>query len=269
VSGGQDACAAAIAAADRIMTSGQYTLASTWSANFAADNMTSTENIMVAKHAPVTGLGLNFIMRATHYNQFTPSPWNGFAALAETYNAFDADDQRRAIFLEGPQFNLETGDPVNDRSGAPLVFTVDIQNETQAGEGEGTRILKYPPDPSHVEQNNGNDFVWFRLGEIYLIRAEALLESGNAGEALGLVNQIRERVFEPDEPLGAVDRDALLNERLFELTAEAKRRQDLVRHGRFTQPWSFKVAGGPHLVLMPIPQTQLDANPMLVQNPGY
>jgi starch-binding outer membrane protein, SusD/RagB family len=269
VAGGLNACEAAIAAADRILNSGQYSLATDWRSNFTADNATSPENIMVAKHAPLSGgLGLNFVMRALHYNQFNPSPWNGFAALAETYNAFDADDQRRAIFLEGPQVNLETGAPVTERDGTPLSFTVDIQNETQAGEAEGTRIVKYPPDPGHIEQNNGNDFAWFRLGEIYLIKAEASLESGT-GDALGLLNTLRERVFEPDEPLGAVDRDVILQERLFELTAEAKRRQDLIRHGKYIQPWSFKLQGQPHLVLMPIPQTQLDANPMLTQNPGY
>jgi len=189
--------------------------------------------------------------------------------LAETYNAFDADDQRRDIFLVGPQVNVLTGDPVDDRSGNPLVFTVDIADETQATEGEGTRIMKWPPDPDHVSQNNGNDFPLFRLGEIYLIKAEALLEEGNSAEALQLVNTLRARVFEPDEPLAAIDRDVLLQERLFELTAEAKRRQDLIRFGKYTDAWAFKQAGAPHLVLMPIPQSQLDANPELTQNSGY
>ena len=50
---------------------------------------------------------------------------------------------------------------------------------------------------------------------------------------------------------------------------EPRGRQELIRHGRYTQAWSFKQAGGPRLVLMPIPQSQLDANPVLVQNPGY
>src|SRR6266566_3649586 len=101
--------------------------------------------------------------------------------------------------------------------------------------------------------------------------ADAILASMylNAAEALALLNALRARVFEPDKPLTTVDRDVILRERLLELTAEAKRRQDLIRHGRYTQAWSFKQAGGPHLILMPIPQSQLDANPMLVQNPGY
>jgi hypothetical protein len=267
--GGQSACEAAIAVADRILNSGQYTLATDWRSNFEPDNYLSPENILVINHKAEEGLGLNFIHRALHYNQFDPSPWNGFAALAETYNAFDADDQRREIFLEGPQFNVLTGDPVDDRSGNRLVFTVDIADETQATEGEGTRIMKWPADPDHVSQHNGNDFTLFRLAEIYLIKAEASLEMGNAAEALQLINTLRARVFEPDEPLASVDRDAILQERLFELTAEAKRRQDLIRHGKYTQAWGFKQAGAPHLVLMPIAQTQLDANPMLVQNPGY
>ena len=267
--GGQSACQAAADAADRLLTSPFYNLAADWRSNFEFDNYASTENIMVTKFLAQDGLGLNFIHRALHYNQFDPSPWNGFAALAETYNAFDADDQRRQIFLEGPQVNVETGDPVNDRGGAPLVFTVDIQDETQAGEGEGTRIMKWPADPNHVAQHNGNDFAWFRLGGMYLIKAEAEFEMGNAGEALTLLNTLRGRVFDPDEPLAAVDLDVILQERLFELTGEAKRRQDLIRHGKYTQAWSFKVVGEAHRVLMPIAQPQLDANPMLAQNSGY
>ncbi len=267
--GGQSACEAAIAVADRILNSGEYSLATDWHSNFAPDNYLSPENILVINHKAESDLGLNFIHRALHYNQFDPSPWNGFAALAETYNAFDEDDERREIFLEGPQFNVLTGAPVNDRGGNRLVFTVDIADETQATEGEGTRIMKWPPDPDHVSQHNGNDFTLFRLAEVYLIKAEASFEMGNSGVALQLINTLRARVFEPDEPLAAVDHEAILRERLFELAGEAKRRQDLIRHGKYTQAWSFKQAGGNHLILMPIPQTQLDANPLLVQNPGY
>jgi hypothetical protein len=114
-----------------------------------------------------------------------------------------------------------------------------------------------------------NDFAIFRLGGIYLIKAEALNElTPGSGAALAFLNTLRARVFEPDEPLITI-RDAILQERLFELTNEAKRRMDLIRHGRFTAAWFFKDAGASHLVLMPIPQPQLDGNPMLTQNTGY
>ncbi|MGH7663811.1 MAG: RagB/SusD family nutrient uptake outer membrane protein [Gemmatimonadaceae bacterium] len=260
----------AIDAADRILNSGEYSLASDFHSNFIADNELSPENILVAKHLNRPDLGLTFLQRSLHYNQLEPDPWNGFATLAETYYAFDQDDDRTDIFLVGPQFQLLTGEPIDNRQGQRLVYTPEIQDATQATEAEGARIVKYPPDPNHVAQNHGNDFAWFRLAEIYLIKAEALFELGNSGAALALVNTVRERSFEPPEPLAAIDSDVILRERLFELTAEAKRRQDLIRHGTYTSgTWAFKQPTDAYRILMPIPQAQMDANPELVQNPGY
>jgi hypothetical protein len=209
-------------------------------------------------------------MRALHYNQFTPSPWNGFAALATTYTAFDSLDQRRNIFLVGRQRNVLTGALVNDRAGNPLIFTTSIANVTQATEAEGARIYKWTADPNHVAQNNGNDFAWFRMGEIYLIKAEAQNEiTPGSPTALTLVNTLRARDFNPPKPLASINRAAILAERGFELTGEGKRRQDLIRFGLYTAANLFKPATGPNLVLMPIPQVQLDANPLIKQNPGY
>ncbi len=37
----------------------------------------------------------------------------------------------------------------------------------------------------------------------------------------------------------------------------------------YTMAWQFKPATDPFRILMPIPQTQLDTNPLLTQNPGY
>jgi starch-binding outer membrane protein, SusD/RagB family len=264
----------AVTVADRILNSGTYALASDWKANFAADNHTSPENILVVKNVAAEGLGLNFVMRALHYNMITPAPWNGFSTLAETYHAFDEDDERSEIFLVGCQTHFETGEPVRDRTGQPLCFTPEIGDATQATESEGARIVKWQPDPNHLAEHHANDVAYFRLAEIYLIKAEALNELGRTAEAIDLVNVIRARVFEPDEPIsGALSqegfRDMILRERLFELTAEAKRRQDLIRHGRFTQPWAFKPQGEPYRILLPIPQSQLDTNPLLEQNPGY
>ena len=259
----------AITVADRILNSGAYSLATDWRANFRHDNHLSPENILVVKFLNQPDLGLRFVNASLHYNQFTPGPWNGFSILADAYNQFDANDQRRAAFLVGPQVNVETGQPVTDRAGVPLSFTVTINDAAAAAEHEGARFLKWPPDPAHAQPDNGNDFAWFRLAEILLIKAEAQFELGNSAGALLILNQLRQRVFEPDEPLLTVNRDVILQERLFELAAEGKRRQDLIRHGKFDDPWTFKAASAPYRILMPIPQTQLDANPLLVQNPGY
>ena len=275
--GGQNACQLAAEAAQRVISAGDYALADDWKSIFAPDNAENVEHIFVIPYLPEIGLGLNFIHRALHYNQFTPSPWNGFATLAETYYAFDENDLRRDIFLAGEQFNVETGEPIDNRQGERLNYTPEIGDVTNAAEGEGVRIYKFPADPNHVAEHNGNDYPLFRLGEMYLIRAEALNElNGPNAESISLLNDLRARVFEPDQPLSLGDygsrqalRDAILQERLFELTYEAKRRQDLIRHGRFTQPWSFKNQSEPHRVLFPIPQPARDANPNLDQNPGY
>lgn len=267
--GGVSACQLAIDHADEILNSGPYTLAPNWRQNFTADNETSPELILIVKNLNVADLGMNFLMRALHYNQISPTPWNGFATIAEVYNAFDPNDQRREIFLVGPQFNLDDGRAINDRAGNRLSYTVTIANERNAGEHEGARLIKWPRDPAHLNEHHGNDFALFRLAEIYLIKAEAELAMGSQA-GLALLNALRARVFEPDEPLaGPLTQDIILQERLFELTGEMKRRQDLIRHGKFTRAWEFKPASDAHKVLMPIPQSQLDANPLLLQNPGY
>src|SRR5882762_6212557 len=270
VSGGLDACQAAIDRADSVINSGTYQLTDTFVQNFNSDNATSTENIFVVKFAAADGLGFNMLMRTLHYNQYNPSPWNGFAALAQTYNAFDPADKRRAVLLQGPQVNVESGLPAKTRNNQPLNFTIGITNVTSATESEGTRIYKWPIDKKHVQQNAGNDYAWFRLAEIYLIKAEALNELGRAG-ALDTLNAVRARTVPVAPALaGPITRDMILNERLFEFLAEGKRRQDLIRHGKYTLPWEFKA--GPiadNHILMPIPQTQVDANALITQNPGY
>ena len=265
--GGVSACQLAINHADSILNSGEYQLASNWRSNFTADNSASPENIFVVNLLNVPGLGTNFLYRALHYNQLSPTPWNGFATIAEVYNAFDANDTRRQVFLVGPQINFDNGQPAKDRAGNPLVFTVTIGNERAASEGEGARIAKWPSDPNHVNEEHGNDFAYFRLAEIHLIKAEAQLALGSQA-GLTLLVPLRARVNAP--PLvGPLTQDMILRERLFELTGEAKRRQDLIRHGKFTAAWSFKPLSAAHKILMPIPQNQIDANPQLTQNPGY
>ncbi len=285
---GGDACAAAIAAADRVLNSGNYALADSFPKNFRADNSKSPENIFVVKFIAASDLGMGITMAALHYCQYAPlTPWNGFSTLAQTYNAFDAADKRRNAILIGPQRDVLTGALVTVRvSGAcpaytaanALVFTDSIRDIHSANEAEGPRIYKWPVDPAHVAQHSGNDFAWFRLGEIYLIKAEALNEqTPGSGAALALLNTLRARTDPVNAPLvGPITRPMILNERLFELFGEEKRRQDLVRFGQFTARTDAasgliggKTARADYYVLMPIPQQQINANPMLAQNNGY
>jgi hypothetical protein len=160
-----------------------------------------------------------------------------------------------------------------------LIFTDSIRDIRSATEGEGPRIYKWPADPAHVSQNSGNDYAWFRLGEMYLIKAEALNEqTPGSAAALAQLNLLRDRNGHPVAPalVGPITHAMILNERLFELFGEQKRRQDLVRFGQYTGRTDAasgivggKTASPDYYVLFPIPQSQIDANPQLTQNPGY
>jgi starch-binding outer membrane protein, SusD/RagB family len=268
----------ASAAADRVINSGQYVLEANWTHNFSTDNHDSKENIFYVAHSSTeAGLGESFPMRTLHYNQLAlgGGPWNGFASVAETYRAFDPADKRRTMYLVGQQYSFDTGLPVKDRAGNSLIFVDTIGNETQAAENEGPRFNKFPPLITAPDGNSmPNNYPFFRLAEMYLIKAEAQNELGQPDAAVALVNIVRARQFSPAKPIAsgqsqAAVRTAIFNERLFELATEGKRRQDLIRAGTFNDARRFKLANAPYKILFPIPTTQIASNPLLVQNPGY
>ncbi|MDB4877988.1 MAG: RagB/SusD protein [Gemmatimonadetes bacterium] len=279
VTGGATGCQAAIDAANAVINSGTYTLNANWFQNFAPDNKSSPENIFVIVHSAQQGLGGSFPMRTLHYNQLATGqggPWNGFATLAETYNQFDPADDRSKMWLVGPQKSFETNAPTTDRQGNPLVFTVAIPDANQAGEGVGVRFNKFNPIPSpSLGAGQPNDFTFFRLAEMYLIKAEALNELGQTAAAMTELNRIH-NLHNPTHPVTGNVRTAILQERLLELTGEGKRRTDLIRFGGFLKQWSTTMAHGKtdksaetFRILFPIPAPQIASNPTLSQNPGY
>jgi hypothetical protein len=104
------------------------------------------------------------------------------------------------------------------------------------------------------------------------MRGEAQFRLNNLSLALTDINRVRERGFGTGPtftPLTTITLDGILTERGRELAWEYHRRQDLIRFGKFNQPWQFKSASAPTRNIFPIPRTQLDLNPNLKQNPGY
>lgn len=281
----------AFAKADALIRSGRYTLVSDWASIFSPSNDNNQEHIFTIQHQAVAGLGVSFINRSLHYNSTNVGAWNGFSAIAETYNSFNPTDPRRRGFAVGPQVNLVTGAPINDRQNNRLNFTLTfdkrtnpaVQDVEDAIDYAGARFVKFPADPAEVGGNHGNDYPLFRLGEMYLIRAEAAFELGNTAQALADINAIRARVGVA--PRATITRETILLERLYEMNFEMRRRQDLIRANEstpstdpstprgsgnlFTRPWGFKTASEPFRVVLPIPQNQINANPNLTQNAGY
>jgi len=283
VSGGKTACQAAIDAANLVINSGTYSLNANWFQNFGLDNKSSPENIFVIVHIKNQDIGGNWPMRTLHYNQLSTGgvgPWNGFATTAETFNKFSTTDERRAMWLFGQGMSFETGQPVNDRTGKPLIFTSTIANADAASEAEGVRFNKFVPQPSALTGSGApNDFTFFRLAEMYLIKAEAENEAGQTSAAVADLALIHNR-HDSKNPISGLTsqaqiRDAILNERLLEFAAEGKRRTDMIRNGKFlswTEASKNGVAATPrdaHFILFPIPAPQLASNPLLSQNPGY
>ena len=266
----------ALNAADAVINSGTYTLAPEFKSNFTFTNQNSPENILVVRGKALDGLGFNRQFQSLHYNSFGGGGgWNGWSVVEETYNKFSAADIRRSTILEGPQVDLFTGLPVNNRQGSRLNFTPRIGDITSANENEGARIYKFPLDPNRAGNASGNDFTIFRLAEMHLIKAEALNELGRTPEAILQLNLVRARAFSPAQRIAASLtqaqlRDVIFDERLFELLGEGKRRQDLIRKGTYTSgTWFGKGVTPAYKILLPIPQQQINTNPKLVQNPGY
>lgn len=134
----------------------------------------------------------------------------------------------------------------------------------------------------HKCPTNASSIILMRLGEIYLLHAEALAMTGDLAKATEYVNKIRERaglkaISQPASQEAMID--AILHERRLELAFEGFRFWDLVRHDRAIEIhnnmplkdsyWQARRPLTEETILMPIPQSVLDNNPSLSQNPGY
>lgn len=122
-----------------------------------------------------------------------------------------------------------------------------------------------------------------RLGDIILLKAEALNELGRTDEARIEIDRIRDRAGLGPTPATnqAEMRLAILAERRLELAQEAQRWDDLRRYGRAIEVMNnlneidlrTNTAKDYNMtetkLLLPIPQSERNRNPNLEQNPGY
>ncbi len=136
-------------------------------------------------------------------------------------------------------------------------------------------------------QNHHENYIVFRLADVYLMAAEAENElNGPTNAAYTYVNTVRERAFETSNPWPGMSQEdfrlAIRDERKFELATEGHRKMDLIRWGILLEtvqnvehrPWNNPGANiQPKHVLLPIPQQELILNPNLLNtdptNNGY
>lgn len=137
------------------------------------------------------------------------------------------------------------------------------------------------------DQEGGKDLILMRLGETYLIAAEAALKLNNAAAAAGYIRTLRIRAASPahkanaafiDVPPAQITIDFIMDERARELAGELNRWHDLVRPGaqyfvdriRLRNP-AARPNVQPFHALRPIPQSQINGvtGTPYPQNNGY
>ncbi len=249
---------------------------------FLADNHLSPEIIfpITSDGTRTTAYGgMTFLVSAPIGGDMDPQDfgvrggWAGLRTTSAIVNLFpdpngDADS-RGTFFTSGQE--LEINNVFNFTDGYPFIKFKNVTSTGQKGS-----------DPR--EEFPDTDFPMFRLADVYLMYAEAVLRggaNGNSATALQYVNALRERAYGDNSgniTAGQLTLDFILDERGRELNWEAHRRTDLIRFGKFTSgnylwPWKGGVKEGrevgAHRTLFPIPTTERDANPNLEQNTGY
>ena len=285
-----NAYAEAIESADKVLAM-SYILEPDWTDNFALDNHKSKEAIFAVSFSKTDTENQNQMMNRTlHYKDQLSlggsfSSWNGICAQPEYVELFDPQDPRyEATFLIGKQYDRQTGQIIITDHGYELDHTVAVTMipDTEydgtpwgaVNQHDGARCIKWPYAQDLVNAME-NDFHIFRLADVYLMKAEALIRSnGSVATATQLVNDVRERAWGSSaNNYATVSLDDILLERRVELAWEGWSRQDDIRFGEFeTGMWAASNcdrATGAHLKLYPISQDAWQVNPNLVQNPGY
>jgi hypothetical protein len=124
------------------------------------------------------------------------------------------------------------------------------------------------------------DFILMRLGETYLLLAEAQVAQGKTTEAAASINVLRTRANAAQVTAAEMTKDFILDERARELIGEENRRMTLMRTGtlveralRLNANDAVKPITGltSKALLLPIPlnEIQLNKDAVLTQNPGY
>jgi hypothetical protein len=238
-----------------VMASGQYSLMPNYADVWREVGENKQESIFEVQATLTNGLRDYTNVQGP---RGTPDLGWGFnSPSANLANSFEPTDQRRAASImfvpsvlwdnfiapttwANPRYNYK----------AYQSQTAELWNGDKGNTAKNHRILKY--------------------SDLLLIRAEAAINLGNSGEALNLVNILRNRAGL--SPRASITYDELLDERRWEMAMEYDRWFDLVRTGRAQQKMAQDgktFISGKHEVF-PIPIDQIiQSGGRLIQNPNY
>jgi len=277
---GQDKNTECLTYCKKIIGAG-YSLATNYDDNFLADNNTNDAGLNEIIF-PVINDGVvtqNYGFTTTVINGEVGSFENNAAALgaqgwggairlrkqfSERFANVPSTDTRNTMITAGRTADIVD---VGDRD-TGFIFT-KYKNVTSTGVPGS--------DPTFVD----TDFPMFRLADVYLMYAEAVVRGGTGGtmtDAVNYVNLLRNRAHSSTITSADLTLPFLIDERSRELYVEGQRRQDLIRFGLFTggnYNWAWKggsqngIAIPSYFNVYPLPSKNMAANPNLTQNPGY
>ena len=294
-----------ISLTDEIITANKYQLEASYRAPFSRTNDRSPEILFAVPYDAVNANQSNFHMKTLKPDlrfvfNLQAQPWGGSASNPQFIDTYDKDDGRLAdTWLMGTQ---------RDAQGRGYDFVKFVPSITKTEFYHGFPVRKYEIYSGETGASDV-DYPVMRYAEVLMMKAEALLRTGQADAAAALVTQVRRRNFTgaaaskatvtgADLTKGSVynygwyDTDGIVKDKAggtavlnggadiqmgrfldelgWEFAIEAHRRTDLIRFGVFTtKTWFNHVPNGAFRTIFAIPQNALQTNSKLKQNPGY
>ena len=257
---------------NKIIDSGEFLIEPTYTHLFGAENHLSNEMIFTVIFDGMNSTcygGVTYLTHGAYDNEMATlfgvnDGWSGIRALENLVDKFPADDPRGLFWKE--RRTRETSSWSDFNSGYSVIKYTNLKNDGKNGSHE---IF---PD---------TDFPMFRLADVYLMYAEAVLRGGAGGNlatAISLVNEIRTNRGVAQITNTQLTLDFLLDERCRELYWEGHRRTDLIRFGKYTKDYKWNWKNGVYVgttninenyKIFPLPVQELSANKNLTQNKGY
>ncbi len=248
-----------------------YDLNANYGDNFSATKKNTIESLFEVQYSGAVTYGFfDDFNQASWVSTFTGPRNADFVAgsygwdqpTQEFVNAYESGDKRKdltVLYQGGPAF--------------------DGKSYSSSYSTTGYNLRKFLVSKSISPDYNTSpaDFPVLRYADVLLMQAEALNELNQTAAAEPFLNRVRNRAGLGNITSGlSVDgfRNAVLHERRMELAFEGQRWFDLIRvnNGKYGLDFLHSIgkvnASTKHL-LYPIPQSEIDANPNLTQNPGY
>lgn len=219
--------------------------------------------------------------------------WNGTVENSQesifevNYYGWDTGGNWGVFMFRGTdwkKFNTPTYDLVQvfqeENDNIRLASTIAFENVSGFWTDRHWPTATYPFVNKYRNETGSQNFILLRLADIMLLKAEAHARLGQIGDAMSLVNEVRDRVNLPPVSAAGTQQalDLVLRERRMELAFEGQRFFDLKRSGqaldimrnlRGRDGASLNYDIAEYRLLWPIPQSELDKNPRLGQNIGY